>query len=98
MVTATLDPEYDQLERKIQPRMPANREENTRLLAEIEELMSRGEDSLSPAEDAMLGMLFSLVPEYEQRSFPRNPLPRRCSNSSWSRTALRPAICLFPRE
>ena len=71
MVTATLDPEYDQLLHKIQPRVPASREENARLLAEIEGLMSKGEDSLSPAEDAMLGMLFSLVREYEQRSFPR---------------------------
>jgi HTH-type transcriptional regulator/antitoxin HigA len=33
--------------------------------------MRKGEDKLSPAEDAMLGTLFSLVREYEQRSYPR---------------------------
>jgi len=66
-----LDPEYDRLLHRIQPRVPASREENQRLLAEIERLMSKREDSLSPAEDAMLGTLFSLVREYEQRSFPR---------------------------
>jgi HTH-type transcriptional regulator/antitoxin HigA len=37
----------------------------------IEDPMGKGEDSLSPAENALLGLLFSLVREYEQRSFPR---------------------------
>jgi HTH-type transcriptional regulator/antitoxin HigA len=71
MIMPALDPEYDRLLHQIQPRVPASREENQRLLAEIERLMSKGEDSLSPAEGAMLGTLFSLVREYEQRSFPR---------------------------
>jgi HTH-type transcriptional regulator/antitoxin HigA len=70
MITPTIDPEYDQLLRRIQPRVPANREENERLLAEIEKLMIKGEDNLTPAEDAMLGALFSLVRAYEQRSCP----------------------------
>ena len=71
MTTPALDPEYDQLLHKIQPRVPASREENERLLAEIEKLMKKGGDNLSPAEDTMLGVLFSLVREYEQRSYPR---------------------------
>ncbi len=71
MMTPALDPEYDQLLHKIQPSVPRKREENERLLAEIEKLMSKGEDNLSPAEDTMLGTLFSLVREYEQRSYPR---------------------------
>jgi HTH-type transcriptional regulator/antitoxin HigA len=71
MTMPVLDPEYDQLLHKIQPSVPRNREENERLLTEIEKLMSKGEDSLSPAEDTMLGTLFSLVREYEQRSYPR---------------------------
>ncbi len=70
MTMPVLDPEYDQLLRKIQPRVPASREENERLLAEIEKLMLKGEDNLSPAEDSMLGTLFSLVREYEARTFP----------------------------
>lgn len=68
---SAIDPEYDQLLRRIQPRVPSNRAENERLLAEIEKLMRKGEDSLTPAEDAMLGTLFSLVHEYEQRFRPR---------------------------
>jgi hypothetical protein len=71
MMLPALDPEYDRLLHAIQPRVPAGGEENERLLAEIEKLMGKGEDSLSPAEDTMLGTLFSLVREYEQRSCPR---------------------------
>jgi HTH-type transcriptional regulator / antitoxin HigA len=70
MITPTIDPEYDRLLHRIQPRVPVNREENERLLAEIEKLMKKGEDNLTPAEDAMLGTLFSLVRAYEQRSCP----------------------------
>jgi HTH-type transcriptional regulator / antitoxin HigA len=76
MMLPALDREYDQLLHKIQPRVPRSRKENERLLAEIDKLMSKGEANLSPAEDAMLGTLFSLVREYEQRSFRRkNPTP-----------------------
>jgi HTH-type transcriptional regulator / antitoxin HigA len=70
MMTPAIDPEYDQLLQRIQPRVPVSREENERLLAEIEKLMKKGEDNLTPAEDAMLGALFSLVRAYEQRSCP----------------------------
>jgi HTH-type transcriptional regulator/antitoxin HigA len=71
MLMPAIDREYDRLLHRIQPRVPASREENQRLLAEIETLMNKGQDNLSPAEDAMLSMLFSLVREYERRSFPR---------------------------
>jgi HTH-type transcriptional regulator / antitoxin HigA len=66
-----IDPEYDRLLREIQPRPPRNREENERLLGEIEKLMLKGEDHLSPAEDGMLGLLFSAVRDYERRAYPR---------------------------
>lgn len=66
-----VDPEYDRLLHRIQPRPPRNREENERLLIEIEKLMRKGEDSLSQAEDAMLGTLFSLVRDYERRIYLR---------------------------
>jgi HTH-type transcriptional regulator/antitoxin HigA len=71
MSMPALDPEYDRLLHRIQPRVPCSREENERLLAEIERLMSKGEDNLTPAEDTMLGTLFILVREYEQRTFSR---------------------------
>lgn len=70
-MTTVIDPEYDQLLHEIQPRVPDRPKENQRLLGEIETLMKKGEENLSPAEDAMLGTLFSLVREYEQRSYRR---------------------------
>jgi len=70
-MTPAIDPEYDRLLHEIQPRPPRNREENERLLAEIEKLMLKGEDNLSPAEDAMLGLLFSAVRDYERSVYPR---------------------------
>jgi len=71
MIPAVFDLEYDQLLHQIQPRAPRGPEENERLLAEMEKLMRKGEDNLTPAEDAMLGTLFSLVHEYEQRAYPQ---------------------------
>jgi HTH-type transcriptional regulator/antitoxin HigA len=70
-MTPAIDLEYDRLLHEIQPRPPLNREENERLLAEIEKLMLKGEDNLSPAEDAMLGLLFSAVRDYERSAYPR---------------------------
>jgi hypothetical protein len=70
MITA-VDPVYDRLLHEIQPRVPRNRAENTRMLAEIENLMRKGEDHLNPAGKAMLGTLFNLVREYERRACPR---------------------------
>ena len=43
---------------------------NERLLAQLEKLMKKGGDTLTPAEDAMLGSLFSLVRAYGLRSCP----------------------------
>lgn len=63
--------EYGRLLQNILPSVPRNRGENERLLAEIEKLMTKGEDRLTPAEDAMLAVLFSLVREYEQRRVSR---------------------------
>jgi hypothetical protein len=64
-MSSAVDPEYADLLQKIQSKVPSNREENEHLLAEIESLMRKGEEKLSPAEDAMLEMLFSLVREFE---------------------------------
>jgi HTH-type transcriptional regulator/antitoxin HigA len=63
--------EYGRLLWDILPTVPRNRAENERLLAEIEKLMRKGEDHLTPAEDAMLAVLFSLVREYEHRRVSR---------------------------
>jgi HTH-type transcriptional regulator / antitoxin HigA len=56
---------------EIQPRPPRTKEENQRLLAAIEKLMKKGEEDRTPAEDAMLDLLVTLVAEYEQRIYPR---------------------------
>ena len=77
-----IDPEYDRPRHDIQPKPPRNREENERLLAQIEKLTLEGEDNLSRAEDAMLGLLFSAVRDYERSVYPRKkPTPAENSGS-----------------
>jgi HTH-type transcriptional regulator/antitoxin HigA len=46
-------------------------EENERLLAEIEKLMAKGEDNLTPEQDALLELLTQLVETFEKRAYPR---------------------------
>jgi len=87
-----VDPEYDRLRHDIQPRPPRNREENERLLAEIEKLTLKGEDNLSRAEDAMLGLLFSAVRDYERSVYPRKkPTPAEILGFLMEQNHLAPA-------
>ena len=66
-----IDAQYDRLLHAIQPRRPSSKGENQRLLTAIEKLMKKGEDDRTPAENAMLDLLGTLVGEYEQRVYPR---------------------------
>jgi HTH-type transcriptional regulator/antitoxin HigA len=45
-------------------------EENDRLLSIIERLMAKGEDALTPEEDALLELLVRLVHDFEQQHYP----------------------------
>ena len=68
------DPEYTRLLTYVQPRVPRNQEENTRLLAEAEKLMKKSEDKLTPAENSLLDTLFALIQEYERAKYARAKL------------------------
>ncbi len=68
-MTTTVDPEYAKLLEHIQPRVPRDKDESARLLAEAEKLMKKGEANLSPAEDSLLGTLFALIHEYERSKY-----------------------------
>jgi HTH-type transcriptional regulator / antitoxin HigA len=62
---------YGRLLARTTPVVVQTEEENERLLAEIEKLMAKGEDRLTPEEDALLELLTRLVESYEGRAYPR---------------------------
>jgi HTH-type transcriptional regulator / antitoxin HigA len=61
---------YGRLLARATPVVVQTEEENERLLAEIETLMAKGEDNLTPEEDALLELLVRLVESYESRAYP----------------------------
>ena len=68
-MTLIVDQDYAKLLRQVQPRVPRNPEENTRLLAEAERLMKKGEENLTPAEGSLLSTLFAVIQEYERTKY-----------------------------
>ena len=66
---AAVDRDYARLLEDVQPRVPRSRKENTRLLAEAEKLMKKGENKLTPTEHALLDTLFAVIHEYERRRY-----------------------------
>jgi HTH-type transcriptional regulator/antitoxin HigA len=66
-----IDPrKYGRLLARATPVVVQTEKENERLLAEIETLMAKGEDRLTPEEDALLELLVRLVESYESRAYP----------------------------
>ena len=70
-MTTAAGREYARLLGAVRPRVPHSREENERLLAEVEKLMKKGEKRLTPAEDALLDTLFAVIQEYERGRYRR---------------------------
>jgi HTH-type transcriptional regulator/antitoxin HigA len=62
---------YGRLLARTVPTVVQTEKENERLLAEIEKLMAKGEDRLTPEEDALLELLTRLVESYEGRAYPQ---------------------------
>jgi HTH-type transcriptional regulator / antitoxin HigA len=62
---------YSSLLAEVAPTVPRTEKENERLLAVIEKLMAKGENYLSPEEDALLELLTQLVETFEKRVYPR---------------------------
>lgn len=52
------------------PRKIETEEENERVLKIVENLMSKGEDDLSPGEETLLVLLAELVEDFEETAYP----------------------------
>jgi len=73
MSTTTVDLDtkrYGRLLAKALPTVIKSENENERMLAAIEELMEKGEDRLTPEEDALLELLVDLVHDFEEKRYP----------------------------
>ncbi|WP_413171045.1 helix-turn-helix domain-containing protein [Anabaena azotica] len=70
-MTVTFDSEvYSKLLSQSQPRVIKTEEENDRLLAVVEELISRSD--LTPEEDALLELLVRLIEDFENQHYQLN--------------------------
>jgi HTH-type transcriptional regulator / antitoxin HigA len=61
---------YGRLLAKTVPTVIRSEEENDRLLGIVETLMAKGEDGLTPEEDALLELLVDLIHDFESKSYP----------------------------
>ena len=61
---------YGRLLAKVQPRPIATDEENNRMLEEVNRLMSKGEDNLTPEEHVLLELLTTLIERFEEEHYP----------------------------
>ncbi len=80
MSTTTIDLDtkrYGRLLAKALPTVIKSEVENNRMLAIVEDLMAKGEDSLTPEENALLELLVDLVHDFEKRRYPLPSSPPR---------------------
>jgi HTH-type transcriptional regulator / antitoxin HigA len=68
MNTTILDREYAQLLVAVQPKVIETEAENEFYLAEVTKLMRLGE-SISPAQERLLGLLVNLIESFEDRHY-----------------------------
>jgi HTH-type transcriptional regulator/antitoxin HigA len=61
---------YGRLLLEALPRPIETEEENERALAIVNELMSKGEDKLTPEEQALLKLLVRLIEDFEEKAYP----------------------------
>ena len=61
---------YGRLLAKAAPTVIRSEEENDRMLGIVESLMAKGEDNLSPEEDALLELLVDLIHDFEAKAYP----------------------------
>jgi HTH-type transcriptional regulator/antitoxin HigA len=70
---------YGRLLAKAAPTVIRSEEENDRMLGIVETLMAKGEDNLSPEEDALLDLLVDLIHNFEAKAY---PVPRSAPHES----------------
>ena len=78
MSTVTIDLDtkrYGRLLAKALPTVIKSEDENNRMLETIEGLMGKGEDNLTPEEDALLDLLLDLVHDFEEKQYPLHASP-----------------------
>ena len=61
---------YGRLLAKALPSVIKSEEENDRMLAIVEDLMAKGEERMTPEEDALLELLVDLVHDFEEKHYP----------------------------
>ena len=61
---------YGELLADIKPRPIQSEEENERLLAVVDRLMSKGDDHRTPEEEVLLELLSELIERFEQDRYP----------------------------
>ena len=62
--------ESDRLLARALPAVIKSEDENNRILAIIEGLLAKGEQNLTPEEDALLELLVDLVHDFEEQHYP----------------------------
>jgi HTH-type transcriptional regulator/antitoxin HigA len=60
---------YSHLLAKAQPRAITSEEENDRMLAIVDQLMSKGEENMTPEESALLDLLVTLIEKFETEHY-----------------------------
>jgi HTH-type transcriptional regulator/antitoxin HigA len=69
-MTASPDPrKYGRLLARTLPKAINTEEENDRMLAIVNKLMSKGEDNLTPEEDTLLELLTTLIERFEEKAY-----------------------------
>jgi HTH-type transcriptional regulator/antitoxin HigA len=61
---------YGRLLARAAPKVIKTEEENERALAIVESLMEKGENNLTPEEDALLELLVDLIHDFEEKAYP----------------------------
>lgn len=61
---------YARLLARSLPSVIETEEENDRMLAEVERLMDKGEDKLSPEESKLFRLMVRLIEDFEERAYP----------------------------
>lgn len=66
---------YGRLLARTLPSVIETEEENERMLAEVDRLMSKGEENLTPEEDKLLALMARLIEEFEEKAYPVREAP-----------------------
>jgi HTH-type transcriptional regulator / antitoxin HigA len=71
VANAEIDPrKYGRLLVRTLPQAIRTEKENERMLAEVDRLMSKAEEKLTPEEHALLELLFALIERFEEEHYP----------------------------